>query len=232
MKDKLKAIMVGMLLILPAAFGDTGIVFNVDANYRTVRLGDQVQLTLKVTGDILTNIVSGTEGARLNSWDGEGFQSRYTFIPQKEGECRFGPYTLSINGQTLTSQPLIIQVLPKWNGEYGVFFRIDRSRIVLGEKVELVQETWSPKRIGSSATHSLMKRAPKDYVYSIGGMSSSMSISGGETNSSDRQAWLIQPKRSGVFKITCDLFESLPEGATPPDFSVTVDESAQQPPPK
>ncbi len=232
MKDKLDIIVMSVLLAVPFAYGDAGLSLNADANLRSVRLGDQVQLTLKVTGDAITNIVSGTEGARPRFSGAEDFRSSFTFIPEEEGDCIFGPYTLSFNGQTLTSQPLTIRVLPKWDGEYGVFFRIDRTRISLGEEVELIQEIFSAERLDMSTTRSRIKRQATDYEFSVGTTSSSMSFSSSEkkSNYTERQVWRIKPTRAGVFEITGDLFESLPEGATPPHFSVTVDESAQHPP--
>lgn len=232
MKDKLDIIVMSVVLAVSVSYGGTGLSLNADANLRSVRLGDQIQLTLKVTGDAITNIVSGTEGAKPRFSGAEDFRSSFTFIPEKEGECIFGPYALSFNGQTLTSQPLTIRVLPKWDGAYGVFFRIDRNRIPLGEDVELIQETFSPERLDLAATRSRIKKSANVYEFSLGGTSSSVTFSSSERKSkyTERQVWRIKPTNSGVFEITGDLFESLPEGVTPPNFSVIVDEGAQHQP--
>lgn len=234
MKNKLILTCVNLLLTTSVVLGNTGLVFSVDTDIRTVRLGDQVTLTFQLTGDALTNIVSSTENAQLNSWDGEGLHSRYTFVPQKEGECRFGPYTISFNGETFSSKPLIVQVLPKWNGEYGTFFRIDHNTLALGDRIEFVQEIWSPKRLEDVNPQIKLKSANNDYEISIGRSATSFSLSfdktGRQTNFYHRNTWFIQPKRSGVFKINADLFKSLPDGVKPPDFSVTVKELAQQSP--
>jgi len=231
MKNKLILICVNLLLTASAVLGNTGLVFSVDTDIRTIRLDDQVTLTFQLTGDAITNIVSNTENAQLNSWDGEGLHSRYTFVPQKEGECRFGPYTISFNGETFSSKPLIVQVLPKWSGKYGTFFRIDHNTLALGDRIEFVQETWSPKRMENANPQIKMKSANNDYEISIGRSSTSFSLSidktGRQTNYYYRNTWFVQPKRSGVFKITADLFKSLPDGVKPPDLTVTVKERAQ-----
>ncbi len=214
------------MLAVPVLFGDTGTVFNVDTDVRTVRLGDKVDVRLKVIGDAVDSVVGGTDGAKLHSRDGEGFHARYTFVPQQEGECSFGPYTLSFNGQTLTSQTVKIHVLPKWTGEDGSYFRIDRPRIVLGESIELVQETWRRKRRNDSTSRLRIMRATNDYDCSLGRSFHSMTISHVNvttTNCYDRQTWFLKPRKPGVFRITRQIFESWPEDIIPPDFSVTVD---------
>ena len=228
MKSISIAICIITMLRVSTASASTGVTFTVESRVKTVRVGDHISLTLKLQGSDLTNIINrAAAGAEfLNPGTGV-FQYKCDFTAKKEGACVFGPYMVSFNGQTLTSQPLTVRILPKWNGEYGTFFRIDRNKVILGEEVELVQETWSQKRMEYSTTHARMKRLNIDYENAFGPSLNSFSVSQGVTNCYDRQTWLLKPKKSGVFKITKDLFDSLPDGVTPPDFAVTVEESAQ-----
>ena len=223
MKRRLTVVCALALLNLGAACGTTGLTLNVESGVKTVRVGDRVTVTLSITGAAVTNIVGATQGARLEDMGNGGFRYDCQFVAQEEGDCVFGPYTVSFNGQSLTSQPLTVHVLGKWSGTTGALFRIDRNRIALGEEVELVQETWSQKRLEYSASHARVKRAPDAYEWHMGPSSMSVSTSQGSTNFSDRQTWLFKPKNRGVFRITKDVFEVLPEGVPPPDLTVTVE---------
>ena len=237
MRSTLTVMSVAGLLILPLAFGDTGIVFTVDTDTKTVRLGESLRLTLKLTGDAASKIVSSTEGATLNFSDGDGFHSNYTFSPKQEGDCTFGPYTLDFNGHRYTSKPLVVRVLPKWNGEFGSFFRVDRNKIELGEEIELVQEMWTQKGFGPQTSRVRTRKATNDYECSSPSSQSRCSFSikvqdGHPTTNSTysvRQAWRIKPMKTGIFKITKDLFEAWPDDVTPPDFAVTVEQTSRPP---
>jgi hypothetical protein len=226
MKTILTAICATALLSASVSLAGTGVTFSVESRVKTVRVGDHISLTLKVEGSDITNIVArATDGAEFLNPGTGAFQYNCDFTAKKEGKCVFGPYVVSFNGQTLSSRPLTVRVLPKWTGEYGTFFRIDQTNITLGEEVELVQETWGQRREEYSATHARMKRPNADFDNSYGPSQNSFSVSKGATNCYNRQTWLLKPKRAGVFKITKELFEELPDGVAPPDFAVTVEEA-------
>ena len=226
MKTILTAICGTALLSASVSLASTGITFSVESRVKTVRVGDQISLTLKVEGSDITNIVGrATDQAEFLNPGTGAFQYNCDFTAKKEGKCVFGPYVVSFNGQTLTSRPLTVRILPKWTGEYGTFFRIAQTNIVLGEEVELVQETWGQRRVDYSATHARMKRPHADFDSSYGLSQNSVFVSQGAINCFDRQTWLLKPKKAGVFKITKELFEALPDGVAPPDFAVTVEEA-------
>jgi len=223
MKKTLTMICGVSLLTVSLAFADTGLTFSVESSVKTVRVGDQIDLTLKISGSAITNLAVAPSGVEFWNPGTGAFDYNCHFTARKEGSYTFGPYTLAFNGQSLTSGTVAVQVLPKWNGEYGTLFRVDRDKIILGEKVELAQETWSPRRMEYSAAHASLKRLGGDFESSGGPSLSSFSMSKGVTNCYERQTWMLKPKKAGVFKINKELFESLPEGVTPPDLAVTVE---------
>lgn len=228
---KITPVMICAAILITAqlSHGGTGLALTVESSVKTVRVGGNINLTFNLTGIDMTNILGKTEGVDLLDTGTDAFTYTCGFRTTTEGKFVFGPYSISLNGQTLTSKPLAVTVLPKWNGaEEGSVFRIDRDKIILGEAVELVMEIRSqraPSR--SSPTYARIKRASSNCDISSGPMSVSASVSNGKTNHLDSQTWVLTPKEPGVFKITGDLFESLPDGVKPPDFAVTVEPAAQ-----
>ena len=158
MKTRFMLICSACLLTAHTVLG-SGLTLKVSSGIKTARIGKRIDLTLKMTGSVITNIVDAPPGAEVENRGERAFCYNVSFAPKTEGACTFGPYSLSLNGQSVTSEAVTIHVLPKWNGETGTFFRIDRDKIILGEDIELVAETWGQNRKGFSGVRVSMKIA-------------------------------------------------------------------------
>jgi hypothetical protein len=159
-----------------------GLQLKLESRDKTVRLGQTSTLTLRISGDEISDITKGTEGLDVNLVPRSSFANDFRFRPQREGLFTFGPYEISVNGQKLTSNKVEIFVLPQWHGKFGTFFRVNEKSIVLGEEVELVIETWakdhqSPlivmdigdsfsRRSGTSSSHSVSIGDKRIHCYS------------------------------------------------------------------
>ncbi len=116
----------------------------------SLRVGQSASIELKIAGDAINEIIKDANNVEpfLNPNTPE-FVYKFSFQPQKEGEYKLGPYSLSFNGADLKSNSLKIKVLPEWNGKYGVFFRTDCNEIDYGNSFELVMEIWSKEPLKS-----------------------------------------------------------------------------------
>ena len=151
------------------------------------------------------------------------FESRVRFNPQREGHFTLGPYSIEINGQKIESNQLTINVLPKWNGTLGTYFRVDTRSISFGESVELVMETWRTEN--EDSVFAVLARNDS-FSSKIGGnVSTSSTAHGEERVRYSRISWFITPKIAGKFKIDRDLFEKFPENVDPPNFEIEVAET-------
>ena len=141
----------------------TGLGLSASASCGAVRHGDDVRTILKIEGDGVAHLVGPTPGARLTSSSMAGLQWGYEFTTEQEGGCTFGPYSPTLNGQALTSTPVVVKVLPQWDGRYGTFFCTDRARIRLGETIELIEETWRSGPVDFTLAHLRLKSGGSDY---------------------------------------------------------------------
>lgn len=229
MQRQLKTQCLGIVLVLIlstlAWSGESDLKLELESSVRTLRLGQKTTLRLRIAGAGVRRLTEHSEGIDSSNSKVSSFVYEFGFEPQREGPFTFGPYLLSFNTQPLTSNPLSIFVLPRWDGRYGTFFRIDSNSVTLGESIELVMETWSTQY---EVRRCLLKRE-EAFTYTIGESTTSAVTSGKDTQVYSRLSWFITPKQPGEFKITRDLFESFPEGVTAPNLTVTVKEPAQPP---
>ncbi|MBM4029023.1 MAG: hypothetical protein FJ280_27045 [Planctomycetes bacterium] len=218
-----------LVLLVPVTLtwaGDSDLKLELESNVRTLRLGQESTLKLRIAGPGIGRLTEPSEDLGPKDPAAGAFVYELKFKPQREGDFTFGPYQLSFNGRLLTLNLVSIFVLPAWDGTYGTFFRVDRDSITLGESIELVIEKWStayePKRY-------LFTR-DETFTFTTGEFLSHRTSSDKGTLVHMRSSWLITPKQAGVFRITRDLFQSFPEGVVPPDITVTVRE--KDPPPE
>jgi len=228
----MKGTLIAMALTLsawstPAWPEDSDLKLDLEAGIRTLRLGQETALKLRIAGTSISRLTEKSEGVVPENPGAGAFVYEFKVKPQREGKFTFGPYQLSFNGQNLTSNPVSIRVLPPWDGTYGTFFRVDSNNIALGEAVELVMETWSEKY---QPVRCSLKRDDEAFASgaTVGAALSTMSgtSSGGASRFYSRSQWLLTPKKPGEFRITKDLFMSFPENVNPPDIVVTVKETA------
>ena len=189
---------------------------------KTLRIGQSARLNLNISGRGVYEITSATEGINTNSATQSSFTHNFSFKPQTTGNHTLGPYTVSLNGQKLTSNQIEIYVLPEYNGDNGTFFRVDRNSITLGEPVELVMETWANER--TPFKHIFIKQSQSFSSQSGGTLSTIKSSSNKITSHYWKISWLIYPTESGDFQITKDLFQELPEDIEAPNFTIKVEE--------
>lgn len=200
---------------------------------RTLRVNEITRPKLMLIGSEVHEIIEQTDGISTYNPETSAFVYEFTFHPQKEGEYMLGPYSITVNGRELTSKQILITVLPKWNGEFGTFFRVDRDSIVLGEDIELHVETWV-KAADSESTPSLTPSRVESFSWTAG----DSGVHGGklgergepgfnENSTYTRRSWFITPKKAGAFRISKELFKAFPEDIPPPDITIMVKEPAE-----
>lgn len=203
----------------------------ISPSQQTLRLGQQMQVQLKITGQDLNRVVEGAGGPTLTLGQTPGFTCNATFEPDTEGVLALGPYSLTFNGIALQSNVLTIQVLPEIGDVVGTFFRVDRTEITQGESFELVVETRT-KTEGSLAQQTppmmpkvQMKRDRNhSYNLSVGPMKMTVSTQG-KTRARVSLTTLVygvSPKESGPFYIRKDMFKNFPEDCNDPNITVIV----------
>ncbi len=215
------------VLTAQAWAGDSDLRLELESNVRTLRLGQETTLRLRIVGPGVRRLTEKSEGVSPKDPAASAFVHELGFKPPREGSFTFGPYQLSFNSQELTSNPVSIFVLPAWDGRYGTFFRIDSNSITLGESIELVMETWSKTY---ESKHCLLKR-DEAFTFTQGAAVMSGTASDKGTWVYARSVWFVTPKKAGEFRITGDLFLSFPEGVEPPDLTVIVKERDLPPEP-
>ena len=176
MKKTIITLLMLTIALLHADASESDLRLELESSIRTVRLGQSTKLKLKIIGSGVYEITEGTEGIEADNMKAGAFVYELEFKPQRNGSFKFGPYSLSVNGQKLTSNQIEINVLPQWDGNYGTFFRVDRDSIVLGEDVELVVETWSK----AYDRKSIFLDRSESFVTTSGGSSTSSFRSGKE----------------------------------------------------
>jgi len=219
------------LLTRMCCCGDTNLVLTLEAHQRTVRVGETINLVVKLTGNDLTNIFqSAKEFPALDRYGNSGFRLDCSYTATNEGELVFGPYAFSFNGQKLTSNTQTVQVLPKVaKGELGTTFRVNRESISLGDDVELVMESRNQcKPPLPSPPRAELKLRSNDFGITDSSCGRTLDFSAGVVSFCDQQSWRLRPKKPGVFEIDGDIFAELPTGVTPPHFAIKVHESAQR----
>lgn len=204
----------------------SGLTLKLIPSITTLRLGQETSVRLAIYGPGIDHIVAGTEGVPdMYSIppDAQGFVHAFTFEPKREGDFTLGPYTITFNGQKLTSNVIHLQVLPDWDGKFGPVYHVDKTKIALGEEFQLVLETWLKPTAPPQKNFSLRRDAGFTIPMNGGGGGSFRINS---TYHYDRQVWTIIPDQAGVFKITGDIFQNFPAGEVPPDLSVEVTPAA------
>ncbi len=207
-----------LLLAAQAGVGDPDLRLELESNVRTLRLGQEATLRLRILGPGIRHLTEKSEGISPKNPAVGAFVHELGFKPPREGRFTFGPYRLSFNGQELTSNRVSLFVLPAWDARYGTFYRTDSNSITLGESIEFVVETWSKTY---EPKHWSMKR-DEAFTSIQGETIMSRFVSDKSTWAYTRSAWLITPKEAGEFRITRDLFQDFPEGVEPPDITVIV----------
>ncbi len=204
----------------------------ITSNARTLRIMDSTNVQMRIVGPAVRKMIRDCkEIVSIDSFDESGdffkepdFLFEFSFEPEKLGANTIGPYTLSFNGHELTSNEISIQVLPRWEGKLGTFFRVDRDTITLGEDVEFVMETWSRERYDYNYT-------PKyeggfHCYFESSSHREALEDSDGSIHYA-RELWHIIPENAGQFRITKDTFARFPDNVDPPNLTVMVKQPAQ-----
>lgn len=204
---------------------DTPFTLEVKSPVRTLRLGQEVRLKLRIAGSGVNAITRESEGIDADYAAGDSvFEHEIRFKPQRTGRFTFGPYAIDMNGAKLTSNSISVDVLPQWDGQPGMYFRVDTNAVVLGDEVELTVESWSKKGRPQSVNLSLDRN--ENFTARSGwGISFSRITTTDEDMSCSQTSWFICPKKAGIFKIDKNLFKDFPVGTTPPDIAILVKES-------
>lgn len=197
---------------------DVPMKLELESSIRTLRLSQQTEVWLKIVSPSVHAIVAGTEGVSPSGMKPSAFVYTFDFKPTHEGEYTLGPYSLTFNGQTLTSNITKIHVLPQWDGHYGARFHVDKTTMALGEDVELLFEFWEK----SPDYKSLSLKRSEAFIGTERGMKSNMTQNGGQMVVYMTRSWLITPKNRGPFHINKDIFSDFPTGIEPPDLVVEV----------
>jgi hypothetical protein len=209
-----------LVLATQAWAGDPDLRLELECNVRTLRLGQEGTLRLRIVGPGIRRLTEDSEGISPKNSAGGAFVYELAFKPPREGDFTLGPYQLSFNDQKLTSNRVSLFVLPAWDGRYGTLFRTDSNSITLGESIEFVMETWTPTY---EPKRCLLKRN-EAFTFVPGETIMSSTVSDKSTWAYVRSVWFITPKKAGEFRITGDLFQSFPKGVKPPDITVVVKE--------
>ena len=209
-----------LLAGLLARAEDEKLVLTLESKAKSIRLGESTELELKLTGTEISKVTRGMvkQTDALNK--ASEFVHNSTFRPDKEGAHTFGPFSMSINGAKVSSNTITVHVLPKWNGEFGTFFRVHAEEIKLGEEIELVVETWSDGK----ATPSLSLKWDKAYSQRIGSTTFRTNSDNGKMTRMASKRYFITPKKAGTFTINKDIFSKVPDGITVPEINVAVTE--------
>jgi hypothetical protein len=208
----------------PAWPQEAGLRLEVETALRTLRVGQETTLKLRIVGTEIARLLPPSEGVVTDTATPGAFVYEFKFRPPREGPFTFGPYQLSFNGRSLTSNAVSMRVLPPWNGTYGTFFRVDSNSITLGESIELVAESWSEKPDVRAA---VLKGNSDAFTLSSPSVQSLLTMNNGVSASWRQCRWLLTPKKAGAFRITQDSFQSLPPDVTAPDLAITVREPSQ-----
>jgi len=218
--------------LFDAGAEEANLRLELESPVRTLRVNEITKPKLKIIGSDVREITEKTEGISAYNPELGAFVYKFTFHPQKEGEYTLGPYSITVNGRKLTSNQILITVLPQWNGKFGTFFRVDKDSIVLGEDIELHVETWVKE--GQEPIPSFTLSREESFSWTPG----DSGVHGGrlgdwgepgfrETFHYTRRSWFITPKKAGAFRISKELFKGFPENITPPDIKVMVKNPAQ-----
>ena len=224
-KNKImQAIIIASLFLTFSSLRASDLRLVLESNARTLRIGRDATIKLKIIGSDIANITAHTVGLKQYPSELEPtFTQELFFKPKKLGKIKIGPYSLSFNQKVLTSNTLEIEVLPKLKETNGTLFRVNKKEITLGEQIELVFETWGNSSKGwESKEFHLKDNELFEYEPGLGW--TSFSSTDDTTTVYERIAWLITPKKSGTFKITKELFDSFPEDVDFHDIILKVKE--------
>ena len=199
---------------------DKNLNLELETDLHSLRVGQTASIELKIVGNAIKEIIKDANSSDLFfSTKAPEFVYTFPYHPQKEGEYKLGPYSLSFNGMDLKSNSVKIKVLPGWNGEFGMFFRTDCNEISLGSSFEVVMEIWSKKPIQS---HVFEMFKPLIAIIDPGVTINQDFTKNGEKCYYFMKSWKIYPRYKGEFVITKDFFEAFPDDAKMPQLEVLV----------
>lgn len=190
------------------------------SRFHTLRIGQFKDLELHLSGNKIDDITKGSEG--ISNWKKNGFVYKFRFQPEKEGMLEVGPYSIDLDGKKITSNSIDVEVLPKWEGKYGTFFRTHTNSITLGQDFEFVIETWSTNKIDYSSMSASFQDDDSFSAKGIGSYSSANISTKEPSYYYKAQSFLITPKNEGEFRVTKDLFRKYPVDLESPNISITV----------
>lgn len=151
---------------------------------------------------------------------------RMYFRPKEEGFTTLGPFELKVGDQTLTSNPLEIQVFPDWEpGEVGYRWQLSDEEVKVGQPFGL---TIRAREFGNKAESPYLQvaqgyREGKGLFKVEGGSSNgSTNTENGERVRTRRQTFTITPLQAGELRITREVFEKLPDDVVVPELIVDV----------
>lgn len=193
---------------------------------QTLRLGQEIQVELRIIGPGVDRIAEGTPGRILSTGPFSGFVHKIRVKPEQEGPLTLGPYQLSFNGAALESNVLHIDVLPPLVQQPGTFLRVSKTEVRVGESFELTIESRLEAEKGQTdktfdkASDVRLKYDPR-YSFTSGGMRQHMQILNGAKSVNWSRSYVLTPKMSGVLHMA-QLMEGLPKDSNIPDVIVNV----------
>ena len=187
-----------------------------------VREGESIRLRLAVAGRGVLSVVQATPGI-MHEKEEPRFVYDFEVLAVAPGIQTFGPYTLSINGHLLSSNRVVVNVLPKNQIEkLGTFFRVNKTNITLGDEILFTVETWDTS----------FRRNPIHFI-----KNDAFDVHPGDTSLEShpgphgmvvhkKQVWVLIPHKAGDFRISRDLFDQFPDGIDPPNILIQVNPSS------
>ncbi len=233
----MKRAMIGLLFVLNTSgitlgAEEPGLRLEICPSQRTLRLGQQMTVQVKITGSDLNWIVEGMEGGILPVIPAPTFTCNVTLKPERQGPIVLGPYEMTFNGVELKSNVATIEVLPEMPDVVGTFLRVDKKEIALGESIELVIETRTKttdeQPLAMPPSIRLKRGLNRTYQLADGPMISSNRMMQrhegglGSKATLTTQIYEITPNEAGEFHINNDFFENLPADCEAPNITIIV----------
>lgn len=192
----------------------------------STRVGDSVRLVLTLTNLNLNN------DSQLRSFPLETYENKpafRTFIPltlEKAGTFTVGPFALTVDGQTYTSNTQIIQVMDAWNGENEVHVTTDKTELMLGEKFRYTVRAW----VKPDAVFKLHL----DPDHPVNNSLIAAGSSSGNTYHKNRRyfarTFIFRPETSGTFILSSGIFKDWPEEIKLQPVTILVSETEEETP--
>ncbi|WFB36311.1 hypothetical protein P3T73_00850 [Kiritimatiellota bacterium B12222] len=184
-----------------------------------LRVNESSPLSLKLNNVPIEYLGDPSQIITKKFRDTTTFTKQIWYAPKKEGEEKVGPFKITLDENVILSNSLQYEIEPKWNGEYKVEYRMDKSEIKAGDAFKLTFESWSEE----DQKFSMQPKVSSEYTYKhITNRRESGQTADKVSYHYRKLIWEMTPKHAGTFIIGQDDFENVPTGMIIPDFTITV----------